>query len=109
MNEKNNPSAPWPHTTDCMCQKCCMPQRLPTIEELEGILREERSFERRVTAYAALTLMHALAPEWTHSVRNDKTGKQEFVVKSAGQLWVDLFGGRADLERRLARLAWELR
>ena len=108
MNEKNDPDAPWPHSADCMCRKCCMPQRLPTVEELEGIIREEDNLERRATAYAALTLTRTLAPEWIHVV-GKKSGGQETIVLSAGQLSADLFGDRADLERRLARLAWELR
>jgi hypothetical protein len=113
MNEKNDPNTPWPHPTDCMCRKCCGPQRLPTIEELEGILREEESLERRATAYAALTLTRVLAPQWSHVVYK-KGGGQETIVLPAGQLCADLFesvrgDGRNDLERRLARLAWELR
>jgi hypothetical protein len=110
---KNDPDAPWPHPADCMCRKCCMPQRLPTAQELEGILHEEDDLGRRATAYAALTLTRVLAPEWTHVV-SKKGGGQETIVLPAGQLWADLFeavrgDGRNDLERRLARLAWELR
>ena len=113
MSEKNDPNASWPHPTDCMCRKCCMPQRLPTIEELESILHEKDDLERRATAYAALTLTRVLAPDWTHVV-NGKSGNQETIVLPSGQLWTDLFEiikgeGRNDLERRLARLAWELR
>ena len=113
MNEKNDPNAPWPHPADCMCRKCCMPQRLPTIEELEGILREEDNLERRAIAYGALTLTRVLAPEWTHVV-SKKGGGRETIVLPSGQFWADLFetdkgNGRSDLERRLARFAWELR
>ncbi|HYX22464.1 MAG TPA: hypothetical protein VFA98_16590 [Thermoanaerobaculia bacterium] len=108
MMKQNDPDAPWPHTTNCMCRKCCMPQRLPTIEELEGILREEDDLGRRGAAYAALTLTRVLAREWTHLV-GKKGGGQETIVLPAGQLCADLSGGRADLEHRLERLAWELR
>lgn len=110
---KNDPNAPWPHPADCMCRKCCGPQRLPTVEELEGILHEEDDLGRRGVAYAALTLTRVLAPEWTHVV-SKKGGGQETIALPAGQLCADLFevvrgDGRNDLERRLARLAWELR
>lgn len=68
------------------------------------MVQKESDLRRRATAYAALTLSRVLASEWTHVLR-DKSGACAAVVKPAGIL----FGERAELERRLARLAWELR
>jgi hypothetical protein len=105
--ERNDPNAPWPHPADCMCRKCVSPQRLATVEELDGILREEADPQRRATAWAALTLTRILAPEWTHVIliKDGKSARHETVSKPAGQT----FGEREGLEQRLANLCWELR
>jgi hypothetical protein len=102
--DRNNPDNPWPHTTDCMCRRCINPGRNPTLEELEGILQEETDPERRATAFAALTLMRLLAPDWKHVVR-DGRGSHRTVLLPAGETT----GPREELEERLRRLSWELR
>jgi hypothetical protein len=108
--QKDDPNNPWPHMPDCMCRKCCNSTgRLATVEELEGILREETDPGRRATAYAALTLTRILAPEWTHVVTVRGPGKgevrHETVQKPAGLPW----GSLKELQQRLATLCWDLR
>lgn len=64
---------------------------------LEFIIKAAEDVETRAVAWAALTLTRVLDSEWTHAVKNRKTGEHETVVKPAGEI----VGPREEVQKRL--------